>query len=83
MARQRIDSLKRAEQFIEAAETEATFKASETFDSRVLKIIQLLVLPSLRAARAALQVARHIDTFPSALHVDDEQKTLDDTPDDG
>lgn len=83
MARQRTDSLKRAEQFIAAAESEATFKASETFDSRVLKIVQLLVLPPLRAARAALQVARHIDTYPTVMHGDDEQKTLDDDADEG
>jgi len=69
VAPKKPDALLRAEQFLRAAEEEVTVLAGRSFDVRLVKILQLIVLPNLLAARAAIRVARHIDQFPNRADV--------------
>lgn len=60
----------RAEQFLRAAQEEITLLAGRSFDIRLVKIVQLIAIPNIQAARAAVRVARHIDRFPVVREVE-------------
>jgi len=73
----RPDPLLRVDNLLKAAEEEAVVLAGRSLDVRLIKIIELIALPNIHAARAAIRVARHIHFFPN-LHLGDEGSSVKD-----